>query len=149
MDMKRIHEHEHVKTLAYAVLHKIGNQAPYFSLTGEIYERGRVTTAGCIHEELLAIWPDLAQLAALHLSTEDGVPMHALENARYFAGFTKYQEASPEKLSDHLRCGIEHAKGLIKLGDTAAFVAAVEAMKPRWKLEAEGVIETLGLQVLK
>lgn len=61
-------------------LHHIrGNGAPYFSLTLEATDEG-----GCNHEKLTAEWPELADLAALHLSDIDGVPMHAEGNGWYF-----------------------------------------------------------------
>jgi hypothetical protein len=74
-------------------LHYIrGNSAPYFSLTATLYEtrtdsRGRARTedvaGGCMHEEILQHRPDLADLAALHLSDIDGKPMHAEANGWY------------------------------------------------------------------
>lgn len=71
-------------------LHAIGEQAPYFSLTGEVQipRRRDCEACGCIHEDILAAWPDLADVAALHLSDVDGVPMHAEANGWYWlAGY--------------------------------------------------------------
>jgi len=53
---------------ATAILHKIGNQKPYFSLTGRVVENGRESVSGAIHKEILAAFPQLADIAALHLS---------------------------------------------------------------------------------
>jgi len=70
-----------------------GNRAPYFSLTMSswTFENGRMRdeTFGCSHEELLARWPELAPLAALHLSAyPSGAPMHSAENGFYqLAGY--------------------------------------------------------------
>jgi hypothetical protein len=71
---------------AFGGLHYLkGNSKPYFSLT---YEEG-ITGArdceqcGAAHEEILKHWPELADLAALHLSDIDGVPMHAVGNGWY------------------------------------------------------------------
>lgn len=73
-----------------------GNKAPYFSLTGDVTrivarrDDGRpllardCDTCGCIHEILTQEWPDLAPLAALHLSDIDGTPMHAAGNGLYW-----------------------------------------------------------------
>lgn len=75
-----------------------GNRLPYFSLTGETRNilnpntrkpgeppaTGRVETCGCIHETLLRVFPDLAPLAALHLSDITGEPSHAAGNGVYW-----------------------------------------------------------------
>lgn len=62
-----------------------GNSAPYFSLTCEYgtaseFARGD-TSGGAAHEEIAKHFGDrFTDLAALHLSDIDGVPMYALEN---------------------------------------------------------------------
>jgi hypothetical protein len=61
----------------------------YFSVTGEIStERERAKrdfqSGGCIHDEILKAFPQLAPLVALHLSNLDGVPMHAEANGFYW-----------------------------------------------------------------
>jgi hypothetical protein len=76
---------------AFGGLHYIrGNSAPYFSLT---YEEGAEGARDCdmcgaCHEEILEHWPDLADLAALHLSDVDGAPMHAAGNGWYWLAGT-------------------------------------------------------------
>jgi len=60
-----------------------------FGVTGEIStERERAKqdaqACGCIHDELLAAFPQLAPLVALHLSDLEGVPMHAEANGFYW-----------------------------------------------------------------
>ncbi len=61
----------------YGGLHYLkGNSSPYFTLT-YWYKRGSDEHGGAGHEEILKHFPDLADLAALHLSDIDGVPMHA------------------------------------------------------------------------
>jgi hypothetical protein len=70
-----------------------GNRAPHFSLTihSWTFKDGRKheDIFGCGHEELLQRWPELAPLAALHLSEyPSGAPMHAVENGFYqLAGY--------------------------------------------------------------
>jgi hypothetical protein len=70
-----------------AGLHFIpGNRTPYFSVTGEIRRGGAsdIDRGGCIHEDILHYWPELAPVVALHSSDENGVPMHAEENGWYW-----------------------------------------------------------------
>lgn len=66
--------------------HLDGNQRPYFSVTAEIIPRGRRNPdrCGCLHNEVLAVFPQLAPIVALHLADDDGCPMHAAANAAYF-----------------------------------------------------------------
>jgi hypothetical protein len=86
-----------VKITVNAELVKRGsNDYPYFSLTGEISRNDRrysdpIIACGCIHDEILQHFPQLAPLAAVHLSAADGQPMYAEANARYWAGLTKYE----------------------------------------------------------
>ncbi len=73
-------------------LEKIGDQKPYFTVTGELYH-GRVKTrepetCGCIHEEILKAFPGMADIIALHLSDIDGIPMHAAANGYYWLAGT-------------------------------------------------------------
>jgi hypothetical protein len=66
-----------------------GNGHADFSLTCVIYKNGRDVGGGCAHEHILKVFssphaPMLRELAALHLSDADGVPMHAAANAFYW-----------------------------------------------------------------
>lgn len=111
--------------------------APYFSVTAELRTpRGRLDACGCLHEAILAAWPDLAPLVALHLADANGRPLHALENGRYWAGFTRWGAADVPALARHLRISEAAAGDLIALGDGPAFARAVEALAPRWSREA-------------
>ncbi len=63
-----------------------GNSNPYFSLTKEEHRKGfphQCQSFGCDHETILRYWPQFADLAALHLSDIDGMPMHAEANGWY------------------------------------------------------------------
>lgn len=65
-------------------LHYIkGNKAPCFSVTATLYENRRDVAGGCMHEDVLRHFPDLADLVALHLSSIDGAPMYGVENGFY------------------------------------------------------------------
>ena len=72
-------------------LHYIrGNKKPYFSLTGDFKERRNENsrwedgTSGACHDEILKYWPELKQLADLHLCDIDGVPGHGSANGWYW-----------------------------------------------------------------
>ena len=87
-----------------------GNPLPHFSVTGEIYNpRSRraggdgTITGGAIHDLAVHYFPQCAPLVALHLADIDGVPMHAAENAGYWAGLTEYHPVDPGALAHHLR----------------------------------------------
>jgi hypothetical protein len=90
------------------LVHRDGNSNAYFSITGETYYRAKnnrwvFNTGDCIHEEILQQFPQLKSLCDIHLSDENGVPMHAFENAGYWAGQTKYQTLDLVTLAKHLR----------------------------------------------
>ena len=66
-------------------LHYIkGNTLPHFSLTCTLLEMGRDVGGGAAHEAILSAFPELAPLAAMHLSTIDGVPLFADANGWYW-----------------------------------------------------------------
>lgn len=110
-----------------------GNRAPYFSLTAiqDRKERGRWQDdmGGCCHDLILKHYPELADLAALHLSDMDGAPMHAVENGWYWLagampeGVAQYHggNGTPAKsadeclqvFADHCRIGIGEARGIL------------------------------------
>jgi len=150
---------------ANAILHKIGEQKPYFSLTGRIVINGRTDISGAIHEEILKVFPELEDFASLHLSDIDGKPLHSLENGKYWAGFTKYQETNNKNLSELLRISEKSAQRLsydslveetykIK-EDTDKDVLPEELFKDfhdkqlrRWKQEADNVIKKYSLEIV-
>jgi hypothetical protein len=66
-----------------------------FAMTADIYEDGKDVGGGCCHKHILALRPDLAPFAALHLSDWKGAPMHAASNAWYW-----FQGAFPDS-ADH------------------------------------------------
>jgi len=147
---------------ATAILHKIGNKKPYFSLTGRIVEKGRESVSGAIHKEILAAFPQLADIAALHLSDIDGVPMHSFENGKYWAGFTKWEEGNSKHLADLWRINQDDAAGLLhdtlmaKLwqdsdGDTLPETLLKEFHNnqiERWKQEADAAIKKHTLELV-
>lgn len=82
---------ERIRIKVDAGLHWLqGNDRPYFSVTGEIYRRGAADceSCGCLHDEIARHWPALEPVIALHLSTDEGQPMHAESNGWYWlAGY--------------------------------------------------------------
>jgi hypothetical protein len=150
---------------ANAVLNKIGNQKPYFSLTGRIVENGRVATCGACHDEILEAFPELDDLVAIHLSDIDGKPMHSLEDGKYWAGFTKWQNGNIKYLSELLRISeksaqrlsydslVEEARNIKE--DTGKDVLPEELFKDfhdrqlrRWKQEADNIIKKYSLEIV-
>lgn len=66
-----------------------GNGHNTMSVTGNIYEKGErsdrgVIAAGCIHEEVLTLFPELKEAVDFHLCSTDG-PMHYIVNTLYHA----------------------------------------------------------------
>ena len=150
---------------ANAILHKIGDQKPYFSLTGRIVINGRTDISRAIHEEILKYFPQLEDFVSLHLSDIDGKPPHSLENGKYWAGFTKWTESNNKYLSALWRISEKSAQRLsydslveesykIK-EDTEKDVLPEELFKDfhdrqlrRWKQEADNIIKKYNLEIV-
>lgn len=149
-------------------------QKPHFSLTGTIYEKNsygilEAMCFGCCHDEISKAFNGRFKLIEdLHLSDEDGEPMHSVANGLYWykcgfnwkavpGGFCKAHD--PYKygtdlvkgsdnhlrvLSHHLRITTKQAKDLIdkQLSD-ADFTDYVASQRQRWKLEAQHVLGLL------
>lgn len=139
-----------------AGLHQLrGNDRPYWSVTGEITTRESRRRRDCdscgqLHDAILAIWPDLAPVVALHLSDDTGAPMYAVANGIYFAGrsprFARhgdesaYYDANVEALQRHLRISTEEAEAFLRLPTRAEMEAAIDAMRPRWQAESDAAV---------
>jgi hypothetical protein len=147
---------------ANLILHKIGNQLPYFSLTGRIVKHGHETTSGAIHKEILEAFPQLEDAAALHLSDMNGKPMHSFENGKYWAGFTKLNECSSKNLASLWRISQNRAAGLTRDalmaqlwqdGDSDTLPETLlkdfhDRQLRRWKQEADNVIKKYNLEIV-
>ena len=88
------------------ILQKIGEQIPYFSVTGFFYPNGGThdspgASCGCIHELILEHFPGLADVVALHLSDINGVPMHVYENGKFF--LERPEEYDDQVIAAHFR----------------------------------------------
>ena len=150
---------------ANAILHKIGNQKPYFSLTGRVVIKGRECYSGAIHDEILKAFPELEDLAALHLSDIDGKPMHSFENGKYWAGFTKWEEGNIKNLSQLWRISQKSAEKLsydalntqcqeieIESGEIVLEEVLLKEFHDRqlrrWKQEADNVVKKYKLTLV-
>lgn len=138
-----------------------------FSLTCDIYEKSpsgiwRDVGGGCALEHILALRPDLAPFALLHLCDHNGLPMHCAANAFYwFAGFgpglstEKYHGGSSAKTPDecrrifaeHIHADNEQVQQIIDHQPRTELElrAVLEEMgfPEQWKAEADAAIATL------
>lgn len=161
----------HVDAKAYTLG---GNQHPYFSVTATIDDQwtrphNNCRAAGCLHEEILRLFPALAPIVALHLSDAiTGEPSAAEANGWYWmAGALpngageKYhggKDKSPDEclaiLASHLRIPLgskeeaETARWLLDICQRANhprayFTAFVDAQRGRWQAEAQAGIALL------
>ena len=104
------------------LVHLDGNKKPHFSITGEVDRRAKnnrwvCELAGAIHVEIAKRLPELAPLLLVHLADDNGVPMHAFENAGYWAGQTKYQQLDVVTLAKHLRVDQQEAFEMLEYID--------------------------------
>lgn len=66
-----------------------GNSRPHFSITGELFRNGRLESCGCLHEDIEARFPGrFTDLIRIHLSEDNGVPMHAAANGLFWLAGT-------------------------------------------------------------
>jgi hypothetical protein len=76
---------------------------------------------GCLHDEALAAFPELAPIVAVHLSDVDGVPMHAEANGRYHV-----EQGNADATARLFRCDVAALPVLpVSIeGDDSASIAA-------------------------
>lgn len=95
--MKTTIRNKDIKVIVKISLTQLGNQKPYFSITGEVYPADKPATernlisCGCCHDDIQAITNEFDDVIALHLSNIDGQPLSPLEN-----GFYHYAEGIKE-----------------------------------------------------
>ncbi len=133
-----------------AGLHYIkGNSVPYFSITATIYEGRRDVGGGMMQDEIAQFFPELDEVLPLHLSDNNGIPMHCAANGLYHLGFGEYSKLDLEVAAHHFRISVDDARRLresIMSGsghDPDAYANALAEMLPRWKQEAERAIAKL------
>jgi hypothetical protein len=131
-----------------------------FSITADVWDKAangnwRESMGGCCHEHILSLRPKLKPFVDLHLSTFEGVPMHAMSNAWYW-----FQGAFPESADcSNVNLGPCHggtgsgAKSPAEcraifaehIRATPEQVEAIAATNPRTQQELQAVIEDMGL----
>lgn len=62
----------------------ISTESNYFSITGTVFNENGWAASGCIHDEIMEYFPELALLIELHLNYLDGKPLYFIENSMYF-----------------------------------------------------------------
>jgi hypothetical protein len=103
-----------------AELEQLGtNPKAHFSITGEVEHRAGnnrwvFESGGAIHDQIAEQMPELQPLLLVHLADDNGVPMHAFENAGYWAGQTKYQQLDLATLAKHLRVDQQEALEMLE-----------------------------------
>jgi hypothetical protein len=87
--------------------------------------------------------PELAPVVAMHLSHEDGSPMHAQENGLYHLGFSMWKDAKNLKhAAEHFRCSEAQAE-ILANGTKEAVITWIAQQTQRWKAEADAAIALL------
>lgn len=155
-------------------LTQLRDQSPYFSITADEYCVNHPRSpyaSGCMHEDILKHFPELKDFVSMHLSDIDGKPMHAIENGWYWLcsslGIGEYKDSDPIKsfkvFCDHCRITEHQGKDIQETIKTTLeikkdnqiieakkrWVEICTAMFPRWKKEADDLIEKYHLSVTK
>lgn len=80
-----------------------------FAITAEVRRPGArdIEAGGCLHDDIAAVFPELAPLIKWHLMDTDG-PMHYVSNTVYLAGdrdSSGKRKGEPSSFSDGIRLG--------------------------------------------
>ena len=155
-----------------ALEHVIGDQAPYFSVTCDVWKpranasgatRARlgrdIDMGGCMHDEILALVPELAPVVLVHLATADGTPRHAKANGWYFysgkaSAYEREHVARGQdwgysrqlETSDHERAAraLNIAPDVLPVGmDETEFHAFVDSLADTYAAQAQAAREVI------
>lgn len=126
------------------LVHREGNAKPYFSITGNMDRQSKngrwmFDSCGVIHEAILEKFPHLQPLVNVHLSDDNGVPMHAYANAAYHAGSTAVSLTyNLPNLAKHLRVVSREAQAMkyAALARNEPTDQAWEAVCAEWNMPA-------------
>ncbi len=115
-----------------------------FKLTGEFEGEHyrRVVAEGSNRDLIVREFPQLRDVAAMHLTDIDGAPNYPVENGQYFA-----EHGDVEALAEHLRIPYSDAQDISTamnyISSKEAFMeAVVKNCRPRWKKEAKLLHDT-------
>lgn len=160
---------------ATSQLHQLaGNASPHFSVTGDLENMRykpdsphRLEACGCLHDDAVRYFPDLAPVVLVHLADDKGRPMHALENAIYWSGLSVWSNGepalgpdsnygrtvletdsdglvwAPDTLARHLRVTVERAREMrayvISAGgsDREGWRFVFRGLEQQWQREAD------------
>ena len=138
-----------------AGLCKIGEQRPYFTITFDDSEG----SGGAGHEQILEHFPEFADIVAMHLSDEEGTPLHAVENGWYWL---KQANAGEAKAFEYFKSTLRQNEGVAraivswgnalieKFGEPHAkqrFAGWCDIQRATWREEARVCIEKYKLEV--
>lgn len=143
-----------LKIKVHISLTQLGNQKPYFSVTADVYEytgrpgRPRFLACGCCHKYIQQVTDKFNDVISLHLADEDGTPMHAVTNSKYWLGLTKYQSFDVKRVMSHFRCNEDEVYILLKHANNGSLEEYIDSVyRPRWKQEADAIIRKYNLVV--
>jgi hypothetical protein len=136
---------------------RCGNGHNTFSITADVTTpesraRRDIQAGGCLHDEIIAAFPELAPLIKWHLVSTTG-PMHYVENTMYWLGRRGYTNGKPGDPPN-----LDHAKtsavwpdlpdGYVITGtvvSNATIESALAARLPALLAEFRAAIESLGM----
>jgi hypothetical protein len=159
---KSLPNRDYIRAVAELV-HLDGNARPYFSVHRELWYATKAWTGrqhqqrkprdpdacGCMHDDVLAAFPELAPVVRVHLADDNGVPMHALANGWYFYSgkahendpYNRFRGRTPHEVAatalniepDQLPQGLDYDQ----------FAEFVESLRPVWRKQAEAAKKVL------
>lgn len=133
-----------------------GNGHQDFSITGDIYKANARKSdknhlmGGCIHEEILKVFPEFQIFVNLHLCDFNGVPTYAVENGFYHLtqGFnnTKPEDKNfTSEYCEYYRISLDQFEVLRQSRSEVQFALNLESLGilAQWKEEAKKAIKIL------
>lgn len=138
---------KHRFVVEYGMVYIPGNSQPYFSITASEEYKTRygwkTYACGCMHDEIAKKFPRLQELIRYHLCGQDGLPMHYVANAKYWA-----QKGDYEALWQHLRLADDEFKPS-QINDIEMFEQWLEARKSRLKYDFDLTMAAFGVEYIE
>jgi hypothetical protein len=145
---------------------RCGNGCNTFSITADVTTpesraQRDIVAGGCLHVDIVTVFPDLAPLIKWHLCSTDG-PLHYVENTMFWLGrrgYTRWDnERAGRKFTRNDPPNFEHAKksavwldmpeGFVLTGTSVSNAIVEEALAdrlPALLAEFRAAIESLGM----